>query len=310
MSHRTLLTSLCFVIGSFSPLAATHLDQTGLEIDRQDRIIPRKNTTTLEFLKRYLLEQAKRHPERFNIKMPSSNNISALLAEDLPYGAFSSPINLEVESFHSPNLDSTSHLERSGLLTTPQSPKTQYSVSPIKFEETVSLLEQKIACLEKKENKLRIEKQSFLDILRENENILYSLQFSSSLKEPDTESLQTKIRDQSEHITKELENARLRYNSVCNELAKAKEKAKSKKAKLDRASDGSPYILSRLHSRLNTIIQRRSGPPSILKRSTPNAPTPTIRATPESKRVSFNKQVYYSPILSVEPCTGEPAHSP
>lgn len=309
MSHRTLLTSLCFVIGSFSPLAATHLDQTGFEIDRQDRIIPRKKTTTLAFLKRYLLEQAKRHPERFNI-MPSSNNISALVAEDLPYGAFSSRISLEVESFHSPNLDSTSHLERSGLLTTPQSPKTQYSVSPLKFEETVSLLEQKIACLEKKENKLRIEKQSFLDILRENENILYSLQFSSPPKEPDTEPLQIKIRDQSEYITKELENARLRYNSVCNELAKAKEKAKSKKAKLDRASDGSPYIVSRLHSRLDTIIQRRSGPPSILKRSTPNAPTSTLRATPELKRVSFNKQVYYSPIQSVEPCTGEPAQSP
>lgn len=304
--HKTLFTSLCFVIGSFSPLAATHLDQELLDDDHGAWIVPRKKTTTLAFLKRHLLEQVRRHPERFNPKNRVRSGPFPLAQEELFDSAPSSP-NGFGDGF--PDI-LTPRLNSSGFPMMPQSPTSSYSLVPTKFEQMIDHLEQKIVHLEEKEKKLRTSRQSLLDALRDNENLLFSLRQDASTETQDPESLHAKIQSQSDYLNGELEKTRRRYTKVCVGLAKAKAKAKAKKVKLDCSGDNSPYLASRFHSRLNAIIQKRSGPPSILKTSMPNTPSSTTRTTPNPRRVSFNTQVFYSPLLSIKPHLNDSMESP
>jgi len=303
LPHKTLLPSLCFVIGSFTPLAASHFEQKMLDEAGIPWSVSQKKTTSRAYLSERLREQMKLHPERFDPKPLASSNHSRVVRDEFSYsivpsndlkGSSSNTLKLKLK------LHSRLTLEKSPVITTPESPTRRQVLNPVDFEEMLNTLEGEVLRLEKKEKKLRGAKRSLYDDLLKNQNLLYTLRSGSDTRTPEEELTYVEAQNQSAHIAEEQEKYRIQYNKICTSLKKAQERARAEKASLYNASDGSPYVVSLLNSRLNRIIQKRSGPPSILKVLTPQASPIIRRDTSKSRRVSFSDQLFYSPIVSNE----------
>jgi hypothetical protein len=303
LPHKTFLASLFFVIGSFTPLAASYFEQKELDETGTTWIVRQKKTTPLAYLSEHLREQAKLHPERFDPKILASSNSSSVVRDDVFYSIV--PSNDLRDSASNTlkfklKLHSKLSLEKSSLMMTPESPTRPQALNPVDFEEMLKTLEGTVLRLEKKEKKLRDAKKSLYNDLLKNQNLLYTLQSGSATRTPEEELIYVEAQDQSAHITEEQEKHRIQYNKICTALKKAQGRARVEKARLDKARDGSPYVISRLNSRLNKIIQKRSGPPSILKVPTPQDSPLMTRGISKSRRVSFSDQLFYSPIVSNE----------